>query len=193
MPGSHSITLFPTATKGAGWFPHKETDYNAFWIILGANSFPSFGWRMESTCLKAESKDHPLGWRRRKEGWYSVVPLHDGCKSSEAVLFPCTEQNCTTVPSKAAQAKNWLLVSSRRQLSFGLFLIFLLPEWFREGIFQWQVCCPLPTLIKNYQIYFLGLHLMQKTPKSAEGQGHFGAINSYVYVLGFQDTCPKFC
>lgn len=46
------------------------------------------------------------------------------CKGSEAVLLPFTEQNCTTVPSKAAQTKNWFLVSSRRQLSFGLFLIF---------------------------------------------------------------------
>lgn len=65
-----------------------------------------------------------------------MVPLHDGCKSSEAALFPCPEQNSTTVPSKAAQAKNWFLVSSRRQLSFGLFLIFLLSEWFREDIVQ---------------------------------------------------------
>lgn len=122
--GSHSTTLFPTATKGAGWFPRKETDYNVFWIIRGERSFPSLGWRMGFTCSKAQSKDHPLGSRRCEEKWCSMVPLHDGCKSSEAVLFPCTQRNCTTVPSKAAQAKNQFLVSSRRQLSFGLFLIF---------------------------------------------------------------------
>lgn len=67
VPGSHPITLFPTAAKGAGWFPHKEIDDNAFWIILGENSFPSLGRRMGSTCLKAQSKDS-LGSRRCKKG-----------------------------------------------------------------------------------------------------------------------------
>lgn len=41
VPGSHSITLFPTATNGEGWFLHKETD--CFLVILGDNSFPSLG------------------------------------------------------------------------------------------------------------------------------------------------------
>lgn len=78
---------------------------------------------MGSTCLKAQSKDHPLGLRRCKEGWHSMILPHV-CKGSEAVLFPFTEENCTTLPSKAAQAKKWVLVPSKRQLSFGLFLIF---------------------------------------------------------------------
>lgn len=153
---------------------------------------------MGSTSLKAQSRDHSLGSRRSKEGCHSIVPLHDGCKSSEAVLFPCTEKKLHNSSLRGSTGQKLVPCFIKKAVKLWFVPHLLLPEWFREGVVQlWQVCCSLPTPIKYYQIYFLGLHLMQrylvqKKWESAEGQGHSGAGNAHVYVPGFQETAQNF-